>query len=205
MREYNLNPDAARAGDTGGGRIDVSGAYVGIFTRAESVTASKGTEGIELSFKSENEESADFLSLWTHNKDGVEIYGYKVLQAVMTCMKARNIKPTRGAVEKWENGQKITSQATIYPDLTNKKIGLVLQREEYVKNDGNIGSKMNIVGAFDAESRLTASEILDRKAVPERLDKIISSLKDKVMKPQTAPRTVPAPATEHDFDDDIPW
>lgn len=207
-RDYNLNPDAARDADSGGGRIDQSGAYIGKFTKAEAITSPKGTEGIEFSFEADGGATADFLTFWTHNKDGEEIFGFKALSALMTCLKARSIKPANGMVEKWNksSGQKEKHQATIYPDLMNKRIGLVLQREEYTKENGQTGYKMNIYSSYEADTLLTASEILDKASKPERLDKIIATLRDKTQKQQSGNNHQTPSSNFDDFkDDDIPW
>ena len=104
------------------------------------------------------------------------------------------------------SGQRGKFPATIFPELTNKRIGLLLQREEYEKSNGSIGAKVNIVGCFDAESELTASEILARKTEPETLARMVAALRDKPMK-GTRPT---AAEPQHDggiadMDDDIPF
>jgi len=178
---YTLNPEAAKAADTMNGRIDETGKYIGVFTRSESVESNKGTIGIDLSFKSNDGPTADYLSLWTQNKDGKEIYGFKVLMAVMTCMRTKTLTKTRGSVEKYDQDQqkRVTVSADIYPELMDKPIGLLLQREEYIKGNGTVGAKMNIVGAFDPETEMTASEILGKKTKPELLERMVAGLNDK--------------------------
>ncbi|MDA3876115.1 MAG: hypothetical protein PF483_03390 [Halothiobacillus sp.] len=180
---YTLNTEAAKGADTMNGRIDETGKYIGVFTRAESVESNKGTVGIDLSFRSNDGLTADYLSLWTRNVDGKEIYGFKVLMAVMTCMKTKGLTSTPGSVEKYDQGQqkRVTVAADIYPELMDKPIGLLLQKEEYIKKDNTIGTKMNIVGAFDPSTEMTASEILDRKTKPELLERMVAGLKDKIL------------------------
>jgi len=179
MRSYDLNPEQAKQAESA--RIVETGKYVGVFTAAYGAESQKGTEGIEFAFKTDDGRTADFLTLWTYNTDGKELFGLKVLNAVMTCLRAKKITPQNGVVEKWENGQRVPVQVQVFNDLTNKRVGLLLQREEYRKQDGSTGSKFNIVGAFDAESEMTASEILTKATRPEKLAGMVAALRDKLL------------------------
>lgn len=212
MRSYNLNTEQAKQADNGANRITETGKYSGRFTRAEAVTSKQQTEGIEFAFEADNGQSADFLTLWTYNADGKELFGLKVLNALMTCMKVKTIAPQSGTVEKWdrESGGKTKVQGTIYPDLMNKPIGLLLQREEYAKADSTVGSKFNIYGCFESSTGLVASEILEKIVQPTKLARIVASLHDK---PMQAPKSRAAPASQPSgqpggfdtMDDDIPF
>lgn len=206
MRAYDLNPEQAKQASASA-RITETGKYIGRFTRAEEVKSKQGTEGIEFAFESNDGQSADFLSLWTVNRDGKEIYGMKMVNAIMACLRTRSIKPVDGSVEKFQNGAKTKVQATIYPDLMNKPIGVLLQRETYEKNDGSFASKFNIYACFDATSGMTAGEILDRATKAEQLDKIMKTFRDKPLQSARGTQkkdTQSAPADE-EFNDDIPW
>lgn len=207
---YTLNTEAAKAADTINGRIEESGKYIGTFIRAESTTSSKGTIGIDFSFKSNDGLSTDYLTVWTHNAEGKEIYGFKVLMAIMTCMKIKTLTKTVGIVEKYDQDQKKRAQvqADIYPELMNKPVGLLLQRAEYTKTAGGVGSTFNIFAAFEADSGFTASEILDRKTKPELLERMVSSLRDKTL-PKSSQGGVhgnePPVYEEAPFYDDVPF
>lgn len=206
-RTYTLDPKSAAAADNIISRIDQSGKYIGTLTRAELVESRQRTEGVEFSFKSDDGSSADFLTLWTYNANGDALPSLKTLNAMMTVCRARNLTPTAGQVEKWDSGsgQRGRFAATIFPELTNKRIGLLLQREEYEKRDGSIGAKMNIVGCFDADTELTASEILAKKEEPEALARMLAALRDKPMKGR-AYQAEPETAGNGSFaDDDIPF
>lgn len=184
MRTYNLDTQSAKAADNLVSRIDQTGKYVGTLTRAEAVTSRQDTEGVEFSFKADDGSTADFLTLWTYNAKGDPLPSLKALNAMMTVARVRSLTPTQGTVEKWDAqaGQRMQMSATIFPELTNKRMGLLLQREEYEKNNGEIGTKMNIVGCFDPETELTASEILAQKTTPVTLEKMVAALKDKPLK-----------------------
>lgn len=201
MRNYTLNTDHARQADSGGLRINETGAYVGKFNRAEAIKSKKDTDGVEFSFETDDGLKTDYLTLWTHNANGDEIFGLKTLNAIMTCAKVRGISARQAQVEKYDLDLKKNIQvtATVYPDLMNKQVGIILQKEEYAPGK----FKFNIVGAFDPATRMTASEILDKKVTPERLNKILPTIKDKLLSVHAGQH---AESKQPDkFDDDILW
>lgn len=209
-RTYNLDTKQAAAADNTISRIDETGKYTGTLTRAEAVTSKQGTDGVEFSFRADDGSTADFLTLWTHNSDGDELPSLKALNAIMTVLRVKTITPTPGHVERWDSDsrQRVKAAATIFPELTGKRVGLLLQREEYEKRDGSIGSKMNIFGVFDADSELTASEILARKTQPETLSRMVAALRDKPLKHKIGNVSAPAgspPQSDAFGDDDIPF
>jgi hypothetical protein len=206
---YELDPNAARKADQTGNRISEIGKYVGTFTQAEDVTASTGTKGVGLRFES-NGQSAN-LSLYTTKANGDQIMGYQALMAIMTCMKLRGLTPKAGTVKYWDNDAKAeaTKQAQVFPDLCGKPIGLLLETEDYPKNNGGTGTRMVIAGIFQPETELTASEILDRKTKPEQLEKMVARLRHRPVR--AAKGAAPAHAGASDippdnFDDsEIPF
>jgi len=207
---YNLDPNAARKADQTGNRISELGKYVGQFTQAEDITASTGTKGVALRFKSNGQEAN--LSLYTTKADGTQIMGYQTLMAIMTCMQLRGLSPKAGTVQAWDNDAKkeFTKQAQVFPELCSKDIGLLLETEEYAKKTGGIGTRMVIAGIFQAKTELTASEILDRKTTPEQLGKMVARLRHRPVK---ADRHSSAAPSAHDgggsgfddMDDSIPF
>jgi len=201
---YNLDTDKARDGDsTGSNRINTSGAYTGIITVAKAVTANTGASGIEFSFKSDDGQEAHYMTLYTRNAQGESIFGEKRLNTIMTCLKVRSINPVQAQIKEYDFDaqQEIEVTRDVYPDLMNKPIGLVLQMEEYFNNSGNKKSRMNIYGAFDAQTRQTAIEILDQLPA-ERLDKMVENVRDKLVQKTT--QSAPMP-TSGSVDDDIPF
>lgn len=175
MRSYTADPTAARQANANN-YIDQSGKYIGVFTLAEAVTSKKGTEGIEFSFKSDEGQQANYLTLWTYNERGEALYGFKVLSAIMTVMGVSELQPKQ-AIIKDANGQ--SRQVIGFPALHNKPVGLVLQKVLYTKNDGKDGYKFNIFAPFNAATELTAKEMLDGVTQPKALGGMIASLKDK--------------------------
>lgn len=177
--KYALNPQEARATEASP-RITETGAYTGTFTKALAVTAKSGAVGIEFEFRdSATDATADFLTVYTHKSDGSAIRrGNGIINALMTCLKLREITDSVGSVELWDDTQKkkVAQQAAIYPDLMNRPIGVLLQAEEYFTSSGEPRQRMTLAGFYEASTRLMATEILDKKATPQQLDKFIAGM-----------------------------
>lgn len=214
-REYNLNPESAKKANTGGKRITDAGLYVGKFRAAfYEKSEQKGTESVTFLFNADNGQEAGPLTLYTHKGDGTELSGFDALNALMTCMKVRSLKSTRGQVELYDygSGGMVTKSKELYPDLMNKPVGIALRREEYEKQNGDIGERLVIAASFDPVSRRMAGEILSQSSEAKDLDKLESWLEKNPLKPLKGakPRQpVTTGATNsyaNDFaDDDIPF
>lgn len=208
---YTLDTNTARKADQTGNRITEIGKYVGTFTQAEDIKAGTGTRGVALRFESNGQQAN--LSLYTKKADGTELMGLQALMAIMTCLRLRGIEPKDGRVKAWDNDakQEITREARVFPDLCGKPIGLLLETEDYVKQSGGTGTRMVIAGIFQADTELTASEILDKKTKPEHLPKMVERLRHRPVKGAKAPAAQPAAAASgggsgfDDMDDDIPF
>lgn len=207
-RSYTLNPQAAKQAGVSS-YINETGPYVGVFKRAEAVVSKQKTDGIEFTFLSDDGRTCDFLNCWTYNEDGKELYGLKMLNALMACMRVRDIAPIEGSIRDRDGN---TKKTTIFPELMDKPIGVLLQREEYEKNDGSIGFKFNIVGSYEAKSGMTASEILDKATKPVLMEQMVARLKDKPMQQRREPAARPATQAGalvgsgfDDMSDDIPF
>lgn len=208
MSTYSLDTDAAKQADTGGGRINETGKYVGMFTKAKKVLSTKGTQGIEFSFEAVNGQTADYLTVWTINANGEQIYGFKQLMALMTCLKVRDIDTKKAEVEEYDrdaNGM-VKRQAEVFPALMNKQVGVLLQMEEYEKKDGSVGEKPSFAGFFDAQTEQVATEVLD-KSEARILEKLIAQLTPikrlKGSRPQAAGNS--SSSLPPGFDDGIPF
>ena len=180
---YTLDTNEARKADSTGGMITEIGKYVGTITQAVEVVAGTGTKGIALTFKSNSEQKAR-LSIYTLKTDGTKLMGYQALMAIMTCLKLRSITEKEGKALEWDSNEKkeVSVDAVIFPDLCNKPIGVLLETEDYPKNDGGIGTRMVLKGVFQADTELTASEILDKKTQPQQLERMVASLRHRPAK-----------------------
>jgi len=185
---YQLDQNAAREADSFGAYLTETGKYIGTFTRAEKlISKNKGTHGIGFTFDCGGQTSR--FDIWTMDAHNKHLSGFNAINAIMTCLSLRGIKPTPGKVERynWDTQQKETVQAEVFPDLVGKHIGLVLQKTEYEKMrngslTGETGWRLELVAPFRAADEFTSSEILDRKTKPEKLAAIVAILKDRPLK-----------------------
>ncbi len=214
---YDLDVKAARAADTGNASIKELGKYVGEFTQAKAIVSKKtSTKGIEFAFKSNSGQKTN-LSLYTVSASGERYQGYDALMAIMTCMSLKHIKPVFGKATKYDYDAKkeVVEECDIFPDLC-KPIGILLETEDYLKQNGETGTRMVMKNVFQASTELTASEILDRKTVPQQLEKMVAALRHHPLKtaarpPQQSHQSGPPaghPANGGDFSDmdsDIPF
>ncbi len=205
-REYTLSKKQALGAEAS--RIDSTGAYVGSITQAFAIKSSKGTEGIELSFKADDGSTAEYLSLYTHNAKGEELRGLRVLNSLMAVLKVKQLQSVRGKYKTRDNGQVVDKEGDVFPNLC-ARVGLILQREEYVKNDGSLGSRMTLFLPFCANTKRVASEVLAEKPQGEALDKILPTVKDRPAQARQSNARgggSGAAPTSDDFDDsDIPF
>jgi biotin-(acetyl-CoA carboxylase) ligase len=211
---YTLDPTAAKQADQTGKFIKETGKYKGRFTKAEALTASTGTQGIAFTFESDEKQVANF-SIYTMRANGERLPSFQVLMALMACMRLRNISnPVKGVATKYDFDAKadVQYEADLLMDLMNKPIGVLLQSCEYEKQKdrvptGEYGWKIELQGAFEASTELTASEILNGKTKPELLANMVAHLADRPLKNKGVQRTA-QPVTAGgpgDFDDDIPF
>lgn len=184
--DYQLDTKAANAADVIFSKIEQAGKYLGTITRAEAVTSKKGTKGVDLSFKANSGETADYLTLWTHNADGKQLMGFNTLMAIMTCLRVKGLTAETGEIEKYDQDQqkRVKVNVPLYKELMNKPIGLLMHMEEYPKNLGGTAWKPVISAAFDKDD-FTASEILSQAKKPETLAKMVLALRDKPLKAST--------------------
>lgn len=181
--DYQLDTKAANAADVIFSKIEQAGKYLGTITRAESVTSKKGTKGVDLSFKANSGETADYLTLWTHNTEGKQLMGFNTLMAIMTCLRVKGLSAEDGEIEKYDQDQqkRVKVKVPLFKELMNKPVGLLMHMEEYPKNSGGTAWKPVISAAFDKDE-FTASEILSQSKKPETLAKMVQALRDKPLK-----------------------
>lgn len=177
FQAFNLDIESAKKADSEGSRISQTGKYVGKIIRFEFIESKKGTQGVEIFFEDDDKNEAN-MSLWTFSADGTPIFGRDKVNALMACTQTRTLTPVEAQVEKYDFDlkAKIVQPVTIAQELANKRVGLLIQMEEYEKNDGGIGKKATLVSSFQADTGLMAKEILDRKTVPEQLEKAYARL-----------------------------
>lgn len=187
---YTLDVQAARHADTAGATIKEIGKYVGEFVQAQDIKTKKGGRGVSFIFKSACGKKAN-LAIYTTGSSGERYQGYDALMAIMTCMQLRSIQPQPGKVTRYDSAAKkeVQEDGTLFPDL-HKPIGVLLETEDYEKQDGSVGTHMVLKNVFQPGTELTASEILDKKTQPELLAKMVEGLRHRPLKGarQPAPR-----------------
>lgn len=178
---YDYDAESGSKADDVAGRIDSNGPYIGQFKDVHAiVSAQKKTEGIRFEFISPGGGACSF-DLWTRKEDGTAVFGMNYVNAMMTIFGLRGLKTVTGKYEAYDfdQGKRVEVEGEIFPDLMNKDIGLVLQKELYTKGDGKESFRMGLFGVFQASTRLTASELKDKKTQPEKLEKMTRSVKTK--------------------------
>lgn len=198
---YKFDSALAKKSD-GGDYITTTGSYVGQLTLAKRVLSKKSTEGLEFSFKTDDGEVANYLSIWTKNASGEELSGMKALMAMMTICKLREINPTKKSVQT-KSGSEVVE---CFPEFEGKRIGLCLEREAFDKNDGSEGFQLVIAGCFDPASGLTASEIMNGVATGQgkKLSALQARLKDRPKRAMQG-SSVGSGNAVADLDSDIPF
>lgn len=203
----DLDQTAARSADNVSSVIRESGKYVGTITRAEKLVSEKGTEGVGISIKTDDGATANYLDLYTVNNQGEKLRGFNIVQAILCCTRTKSAQEGTIHFETWdkEAKQMIEVAKTGYPSLMGKRIGLLLQKELATNSKtGADTERMNVFGVFDADTELTASEILDKKTAPQQLEKILTALMAKpVRDTRVKPSAYQAPVgnMQDDFDD----
>jgi len=177
-RNFALDTNAAREANTGGKRITETGKYVGTIVSAFYEKNQNGTESVNFMFASDQGQEAGPLVLYTHNGVGEALHGFKVLSAIMVCTKQRALTTQPGAVQLYDfdAGNVVTKTKETYPELTGKKIGFVLQKEEYHNGAGELRYRILIAAPFEYGTELMANEILDKMAQPKALAKYMEHI-----------------------------
>lgn len=215
--DYQLDPNAAKQADVIFSKIEQKGKYIGVITRAEKVTSKRGTGGVDISFRAETGETADYLTIWTHNGEGKQLQGFNTLMAIMTCLSVRELKAEDGEVEKYDKDTQKRSKVVVplFKSLMGKPIGLLIHMEEYEKTNGGTAWKPSISAPFNT-SEFTASEILNKAKQPETLARMVQALRDRPIKSGYPAAQQRSPSSDNqtssgaggscaDFEDDIPF
>lgn len=171
-----LKSDDARKADNFSSVLKETGKYVGIITRAERLLSERNTEGVGFSFKADDGASANYLDVYTVKADGSQLRGHSIVQAILCCTRTKSAEDGKINFQRWDSSARQMVQATAdgYPALMGKRIGLVLQKELATHSiTGEDTERLNIVAVFEASTGLTASEILDQKTKPEKLENIV--------------------------------
>ena len=169
-----FNKDAAMKADNGS-FINEGCVCVGMIVEAKSFKKPSGSAGIEFSLEDHLGRKANYVTIYTKNKDGSENFAASKVQALMGILGIEELNGVAG------RGDDVGT--AFFPALLNKPIGFMLQRENYQKGDGSVGWKMNLVHWFDHTTKQTYVEKVNN--TPAETYKHL--LEDKRMDQQAAP------------------
>lgn len=209
-----LNANEARKADNFSMIIRESGKYIGTITRAQKLLSRNNVEGVGLSFKTDEGESASYLDLYTIKPGGEQLRGFTIVQSILCCTRVKNADEGPITFETWDRDSRSMMKVTEtgYPALMGKRIGLVLQLELGTnQSTGEDTNRLQIVGVFEPSTGLTASEILDGKTKPERLDRVLRMIQAnpvRDVRKRSVVQAMPIKPVSPDsapFDDDIPF
>lgn len=210
-RDYDLDKQAAIDASRGSKFIQASGAYIGLLKFVWGGKSDKGSERVSLVFAEDSGLSLT-TDIYTFGANGDKLHGFGLVNAIMTCTSTRKTSPVRGDVTRWDfqAGTDLVFKEDIYPELMGKRVGLLIQMEEYETN-GQVKTKPAVIGAFDPTTHMVAAEILTKAQVAKTFDGQVKWLEANPVrklksKPavQGTPAIVGTPAAAG-FDDDIPF
>lgn len=152
--------------------INETGKYVGKILQAEYVISSaKSTKGIEFTFQSNEGAKANYLTAYYEKSDGSQIkMGMDMINAIMGCTKTQGLTMVSVA---GANGA-----INIAPELTDKPIGLVLQKTLKTKQDGSDTYSFDIRMPFVAQTGKSLKEQTSGQDA-KIIDNMMKTLKDK--------------------------
>lgn len=178
---YDYDPEAAGHADDFANRINENAPYIGHFNKVEAVVSSeKGTQGVYFEFEAGDGGGKTNFTLWTKKGDGSILgVGYNKLNAIQLIMGVKGMHGVPGKVQRYnaDTGEREEVDGTVFLELLEKPIGLIMQKELYTGNDGVHRERMNPLMAFDPKTKLSASEIKERKVKPEKYEKAVKGLK----------------------------
>jgi hypothetical protein len=207
---YSYDEKRAIEADKFSKYISEGGAYIGKFVTAEDIVSKGGTYGVSFVFESPSDGEAKF-SIYTKKSDGTILFGFNLLNSIMFSLGVKSLVSVSERISKYDFTlkRKVDAACSVFKDLQGKEIGIILQEEVYTKQSGKgDGSRVNLVGVFDAKTRLTMSEIKEGKTVPSKVDKTVASLKIKdsrEVKSKQAYKDVDPFEPAKFADDDIPF
>lgn len=145
---FQYNEAQAEAADSGGGDYITESCVVrGLIEQAKWVEANTGAKGLELTFESEKGQKANYLTLYYQKKDGSQNeVGHQQIQSMMGVTGAQSLSQQPG------------KDGMIAPELTRKPVQLALERENYIKNNGDEGFRFQIKCFMSSRSGLTIAE-----------------------------------------------
>jgi hypothetical protein len=205
---FKLNTDLAKSTDAVGTKFPSAikrfGKFIGTITQAEFVSSEKA-RGLKVTFLSDGNEKATF-SFYTDSHDGAELPSKSMVMSLMAVLKLREIENTVQDRVSWnyETKSEEARALKVYPALEGKKVGVLLDTEDNDYN-GKVYIRTVPVMFFQADTELSASEVLDRETVPKRVAERVLKLRHRPASSATAPAAPQKPKESAMTDDDVPF
>jgi hypothetical protein len=215
---FNLDVAAASTSDSISNRINASGIYTGVITRAEwSKSQTSQAEFFNIDFKDDEGKEANYMSICFKKGDGTNSFGYNIMNKIMACTGQRSLNKV------------VVGDKTTCPELTNARIKFALQAEQDWYKDKTTGeykptTNMIISIPFSSQTGQSAKEVLESAPAVAITTTVVKDRKpkDKPMADMNAPQSFGTPPPNHqppqmapaqaqysapttDFDDDIPF
>ncbi|WP_334473031.1 DUF669 domain-containing protein [Arsenophonus sp. PmNCSU2021_1] len=164
---FTYNQEAALAAGQSA-FINESGAYIVTIQEAKYMTSSGGAESIEFSVEADDGKKANYLNVYTKKKDGTpNKFGVNMINAIMGCAGVQQLTT-----------KMINAHTHIAPELTNKRVGLVLQKTLKTKSNGQDTYSFDILLPFIAQTKQTLDEQINGLPA-QTIDKKLATLQDK--------------------------
>ena len=179
--------NAMKAGFTG--YITETGAYEFTIKAAFWRVSNNGVKYLELNGETMTGESINFLNLYYQNAKVEQLqFGVRLIHALMGLVGVKQLTS-----EKFYDKQ-------VAPELTDKNVGVFVQKRYLTKADGTETSSLNVLDFYDSNTLQTFKE-RETGANATRIDFLLKTVKDA-----PAPtKSVPAPTQEKPFNDRIPF
>ena len=202
---FKLDTAKAKQADNTGSYIKEAGKYLGVIETAELGQFSSGSQYLDIGFKSEDNQTAS-LRLITQKTDGTENeYAMKKIHALMTCIKVRESSVAQATRKKYDYTTKQDTQQNVYyvPEFEGKKVGLLIEMEDYQNANGEWKQKPQLMATFNYENSMTAKEMLSGATKAEQATLLHEILMERDAK-KTAKAGTPKPQTQGGYGDGIP-
>lgn len=139
-----------------------------------------GWKGLELHLIDENEQKAR-LQLTYESNQGERFFGADQLDAIMVCSKVKNLTSEPDSYVMWSRAEQSFTEQDVNaaPELKGKHLTLLLQKQLDAYSGQN-GVKeqegLRIYGVYQAETELSASEILERVTIADDIKEAEANL-----------------------------
>ncbi|RPD89369.1 hypothetical protein EGK74_03880, partial [Neisseria weixii] len=174
---FKLNKQEAIAYDQRGGYINQAGKYK---TTIESAVWHIGqnqngrSENIRLTVTTEQKQKATFFINTSYANGIANEGGIRLVNAVLACLRLHGSgDPTPASVKEYnpDTKQEEVVIRDCFTALHGRQLGIVVQM---VHEDGRDNPNPTIYSVFEANTELTASEIMRAETEPKQLSKVLA-------------------------------